>query len=82
MEYIEGFEGILNQYESRFVDRRKLIQYYVEGIERNKQYIFDNEDKKWIDKYKADVLKTIRKLNFFCRFNIKRQRELMDVMKV
>lgn len=33
MEYLEGFEGILEQYEPIHVERRKLIQYSIETLE-------------------------------------------------
>ena len=82
MEYVEGFQGILDQYESDRVDRRKLIQYYIDPNDKNHKYIFDNKDPKWIDKHRPTVIKTIRQLSFFSRFSIRRQRELMDKIKL
>ncbi|CDW89040.1 tpr domain containing protein [Stylonychia lemnae] len=82
MEYVEGFQGILEQYEAENVDRRKLIQFYLDPTDKSHKYLFDNEDPKWIDKHKPTVIKTLRQISFFQRFNIKRQREIMDTMKL
>ena len=43
MEYVEGFQGILEQYESAKEDRRKLIQYSIEALDDKNRYLaFDN----------------------------------------
>eukprot|EP00347_Sterkiella_histriomuscorum_P006255 403353470 len=82
MEYVEGFEGIMEQYESDQIDRRKLMNYYLDPSDKTHKYIYDNQDPKWIDKHRATVLKAIRQLSFFSRFQIKRQREIMDKMSL
>lgn len=42
MEYVEGFQGILEQYETDNVDRRKLIKYYLDPTDKTHKYLFDN----------------------------------------
>lgn len=71
MQYVEGFQGILEQYEADNVDRRKLIQYSIEGLDEMNRYIaIDNRDKKWLDKDLALVLRRLRTLSFFSRFSV------------
>jgi tetratricopeptide (TPR) repeat protein len=81
MQYVEGFQGILEQYEADNVDRRKLIQFSIEGLDEMNRYIaIDNRDKKWLDKDLAQVLRRLRTLSFFSRFSLGRQREIMYKM--
>jgi tetratricopeptide (TPR) repeat protein len=83
MQYVEGFQGILEQYEADNVDRRKLIQYSIEGLDDMNRYIaIDNKDKKWLDKDKATVLRRLRSLSFFSRFSLDRQREILYKMNL
>jgi len=83
MEYVEGFQGILEQYESQYVDRRKLIQYSIEALdEKNKFKASSNQDPKWFDQSRATVLKTLRSASFFSRFSLERQRQIMSIMKL
>ncbi len=48
MEFIEAFEGILDQYEGDKC-RTLLIQHYLEAQDKN-AYIGENENPKWLDK--------------------------------
>jgi hypothetical protein len=52
MEYVEGFQGILEQYESITKDRKKLIQYSAEALDDKNRYLLSKddkkEDKKWL----------------------------------
>jgi hypothetical protein len=83
MQYVEGFQGILEQYEADNIDRRKLIQHSIEGLDEMNRYIAsDNKDKKWLDKDMAIVLKKLRSLSFFSRFSLNRQREIMYKMNL
>ncbi len=50
MEYVEGFAGILDQYESQYINRKKLIQHSIEAIDQNNSHLKNiNIDKKWRD---------------------------------
>jgi hypothetical protein len=83
MEYVEGFQGILEQYENVHLDRRKLIQYSIEALdEKNKFKASSNLDPKWFDQSRATVLKTLRTASFFSRFSLDRQREIMNIIKL
>jgi len=83
MQYVEGFQGILDQYEAGTQDRRKLIQYSIENLDERHRYIaYDNKDPKWIDKHRATVLSTLRSASFFSRFSLQRQTELMQKMRL
>lgn len=65
------------------MDRRKLIQYSVEALDEKNRYLaVDSEDKKWFNKHKATVLRTLRSASFFSRFTLSRQIEIMKVMRI
>jgi len=49
MEYIEGFEGILEQYESTEVDRRKLYQYKHDSHDSHNKSSCKPKGNKWIN---------------------------------
>ena len=62
------------------MDRKRLIPYYLDT--QAKYAVFDNEDKKWVDKHRAQVLKNIRSTKFFSWFDLKEQRQIMNEMEV
>jgi hypothetical protein len=50
--------------------------------EKNRYKAVESVDKKWFDKDKPKVLKTLRTASFFSRFSLQRQLDIMNVMRI
>lgn len=79
LQYVEQFRGILDLYEADN-DRRQLSQYYLAHMKD--QFISDNKNPKWHDKRLPEVIKTLRKRQFFCRLSLKRIVEIVEKMEL